>query len=168
MFILFLRRSFAYLTDSMLVLIFIRPAAWAEHAFGDLDALTYVALQFFATAITTAYIVGFHARWGCTLGKRFFGLRVTAVDGTIPPPLRNAFLRWLPILILGHLLPVVGAFALPNWSEDIYSRGRWHANAWQTVAALWLMADFVAALLTRGRRSLHDMLAGTTVTEKPN
>ncbi|MEY2483578.1 MAG: hypothetical protein QOK24_2106, partial [Verrucomicrobiota bacterium] len=37
MLLLFLRRSVAYLTDSLLILIFIRPAQLTQHFVGELD-----------------------------------------------------------------------------------------------------------------------------------
>jgi uncharacterized RDD family membrane protein YckC len=163
----FFRRSFAYLTDSFLVLIFVRPVTFAQHLFGDLSDVSYLALQLLATVITAVYIVGFHARWGWTIGKLVVGLRVATLDGIMPPPLKNAFIRWLPMLVAGNLPWVISVLAPPSWSYDIYSHGKWHANAWQTIALLWVLADIVGALLSRSRRSLHDMLAHTVVTERP-
>jgi uncharacterized RDD family membrane protein YckC len=163
----FLRRSVAYLIDSMLMLIFVRPAPLVGAVVGELSPAAYFWLELLAVLIVAVYIVGSHARWGYTLGKLMLGLRVATVDGVTPPPLKNAFLRWLPLLILGNLPMLVGHFAPPNWSQDVFSQGRWHANVWQLVVLGWLLADVVAALLTHARRSLHDFVAHTVVTRAP-
>ena len=167
MLLLFLRRSVAYLIDAVLIFIFIRPAELTQHFVDELSPLTWFALQLVAISIGAFYVVGSHARWGCTLGKRMCGLRVATLAGTIPPPLKNAFLRVVPVLVIGNLDLVVGTFGLPSWRADIFSHGRWHANLWQTMAALWLCLDLFAALFTGARRSLHDMIASTVVTERP-
>ena len=149
------------------MLIFVRPATYAQRFLGELSELSYFAFQLLAVVVTAVYIVGSHSRWGCTLGKRVFRLYVVTLDGTMPPPLMNAFVRWLPMLVVGNLPLIASVFAPPSWTYDIFSRGKWHFNVWQTLALLWVLADIVAALLTDSRRSLHDLLAHTVVTPRP-
>jgi hypothetical protein len=96
------------------------------------------------------------------------GLRVATSAGSIPPPLKNAFLRAVPVLVIGNLDLIVATFGPPSWRDYIFSRGRWHANIWQAMALVWVCADIFAALLTGARGSLHDMIASTVVTPRPN
>jgi uncharacterized RDD family membrane protein YckC len=166
MLLLFLRRSVAYLTDSLLILIFIRPAQLTQRFVGELHPLTWFGLQLVAIVITAFYVVGSHARWGCTLGKAMCGLRVAALDVSIPPALKNAFFRAVPVVVIGNLDLIVATFGPDSWRADLFSRGRWHANLWQMFALLWICLDIGAALLTGARRSLHDMIGSTLVTRK--
>jgi uncharacterized RDD family membrane protein YckC len=163
---LFLRRSAAYLTDSLLLLFVVRPAEFTQRVVGELGQLEWFALQLVAIGIIAFYIVGSHARWGCTLGKLMCGLRVATVDGHIPPPFTNALLRAVPMLVFGNLDLAIGTFAPASWRADIFSRGQWHMNIWQMMALLWLCADITAALFTGARRSLHDMIGSTIVMRK--
>jgi len=80
----------------------------------------------------------------------------------------NAFLRAVPVLVVGNLNLVVSTFAPESWTADIFSRGRWHANIWQVIGLLWICLDIMGALLTGARRSLHDMLGSTLVMPRPN
>ena len=154
--------------DSLLLLTVVRPAQLTQRFVGELSPFAWFGLQLVAIGITMLYVVGCHARWGCTLGKVMCGLRVAALDGSIPPPLKNAFLRFVPVLILGNLDLLIATFGAPSWSFDIFSREQWHINIWQTIALVWVCLDTFAALLTGARRSLHDIIGGTVVTRKPN
>lgn len=102
-------------TDSFLMLIFVRPAVFTQRIVGQLARIEWLALQLVAISIIALYGVGCHARWGCTLGKSIFGLLVATADGSIPPPLKNAFLRAFPILVIGNLDLAVGTFAPESW-----------------------------------------------------
>src|SRR5947209_5727743 len=108
-------RATAYLIDSFLLLILVRPAQLTQYFVGELSLLVWFGLQLVAIAIKTFYVVGCHARWGCTLGKLMCGLRVAALNGSIPPPLKNAFLRFAPALVLGNLDLVVATFGPASW-----------------------------------------------------
>jgi uncharacterized RDD family membrane protein YckC len=163
---MFLRRSIAYLIDCFLVFLFVRPAEFTERLVGDLSPLARFGLQLFAICICWFYIVGSHARWGCTLGKLLCGLQVASLDGSIPPPLKNAFLRAVPIMIVGNLDLVIAMFAPRSWRADIFSYGRWHGNVWKTLALLWVACDIFVALVTGAYRSLHDIIGGTLVTKE--
>ena len=50
------------------------------------------------------------------------------------------------MLVVGNLAFVASVFAPPEWSDDLYSRGRWHFDGWQTIALVSVLADIVAAL----------------------
>lgn len=172
MLLLFLRRSIAYLMDCLLVRFFVRPTAAfiliviTHRIVGELGRLGEFSLLVVTIGIGWWYVIGSHAGWGCTLGKAMCGLHVAALDGSIPPPLRNAFLRAVPMLIIGNLDLVVSMFGPESWRADIFSREGWHANIWQILILLWVCLDIAGALLTGGRRSLHDMIGRTFVTRE--
>jgi len=159
-------RATAYLIDSLLLLILVRPAQITQRFVGDLSPLTWFGLQLVAIAITTLYVVGCHARWGCTLGKLMCGLRVASLNGSIPPALKNAFLRFAPVMVLGNLDLVFATFAPASWRTDLFSREEWHINLWQTAALAWVCLDTLAALFTGARRSIHDFIGCTQVVRK--
>jgi RDD family len=164
MFTFFLRRCIAYLIDSVLVFVFVRPELLARAFTGELSSTFYFALEVVAVLLTGMYVVGSHALWGCTVGKAIVGLRVATAEEVSPPPLYNAFLRWIPLLVVGNL-PLVAAFiAPPTWSQDLFAEGRWRINLWRLLALAWVLADIAGALSTRGRRSLHDLIGETVVT----
>ena len=172
MLLLFLRRSIAYLMDCLLVRFFVRPTAAfiliviTHRIVGELGRLGEFSLLVVTIGIGWWYVIGSHAGWGCTLGKAMCGLHVAALDGSIPPPLRNAFLRAVPMLIIGNLDLVVSMFGPESWRADIFSREGWHANIWQILILLGVCLDIAGALLTGGRRSLHDMIGRTFVTRE--
>ncbi len=160
---MFLRRSIAYLIDCSLVFLLVRPAEFTERLVGDLSPLARFGLQLLAPCICWFYIVGSHARWGCTFGKFMCGLQVASLDGSIPPPLKNAFLRAVPLIIVGSLDLVIAMFAPRSWRADIFSSWGWHGNIWITLALLWVACDIFVALVTGAYRSLHDIIGGTLV-----
>ena len=156
-------RATAYVIDSFLLLLVVRPAQLTRYFLGDLNPPAWFGLQLVAITINTFYVVGCHARWGCTLGKLMCGLRVAMLNGSIPPPVKNAFLRFAPILVLGNLDLLVATFGPVSWRTNVLPR----ITIWELIALIWLFLDTLVALFTEARRSLHDLIGGTMVTRRP-
>ena len=150
----FARRALAYLIDALLVSFFIRPETFVRTWFGSLSTAWVMVLDFAALLLTSAYLVGSHWRWGRTLGKRIVGLRVATLAGFSPPEFRPAFVRYAPLFLLSVTLFFSSWFARSYWFIAVSS------------ALIWLMADAIVALRTEGYRSLHDVIAGTVVTDE--
>src|SRR5258707_12389037 len=93
MFKQFIRRAGAFLIDSVILRVLIRPERVVSGWGGGLLAILLGAI----------YFVGCHGRWGRTPGKRMLGLRVATIQGFSPPPFRPPLIRFLPILIIGNL-----------------------------------------------------------------
>ncbi|WP_436775458.1 RDD family protein [Yinghuangia sp. YIM S09857] len=69
-------------------------------------------------------------RWGRSLGKRVFGLRVADVGTHAPPTFRQSLMRWLVFVVPGLLL--VGVFGLVRGAMDAPVRRMWHDQAART------------------------------------
>lgn len=69
-------------------------------------------------------------RWGRSLGKRLFGLRVADVGTHGPPTFRQALVRWLVFVVPGLLL--VGVVGLVRGALDAPVRRMWHDQAART------------------------------------
>jgi uncharacterized RDD family membrane protein YckC len=110
-------------------------------------------------AIGFAYWVFTPARWGGTLAKLVFGLRIEGPDG-VRLSLACALVRASPELALllafsiGTKLPL----AAPHARDVLLA-------ATMISTQLWLVANALT-LLFSGRRSLADVLAGTLVKER--
>jgi uncharacterized RDD family membrane protein YckC len=78
-------------------------------------------------------------RDGQTFGKRCFGIRIAKPDGSVPPLSDSFVKRWLWVFGAGALVPFVGP--------------------------LVPLADLVMLFLSKDRRALHDVLAGTVVVK---
>jgi uncharacterized RDD family membrane protein YckC len=128
------------------------------------------------------YYVVAHRRWGRTLGKKLFGLRVQRQRralgaGTLA--LRFVVQFWGPILAIlminlqlgaatdldtvkQRLTGVVGVDHIPIVDESLQALLRTVLVPNLLLAIPWL-AGFVVALFDEKRRTLHDRAAGTTV-----
>ncbi|MEU8134135.1 RDD family protein [Streptodolium elevatio] len=69
-------------------------------------------------------------RWGRSLGKRVFGLRVADVGTHAPPTFRQSTVRWLVFVVPGLLL--VGVVGLVRGALDAPARRMWHDQAART------------------------------------
>lgn len=159
----FIRRTIAYLIDNVFVRLVLSPEIVLAAFFGVLSDVWYTVAASFGLFLTAVYIVGCHSRWGCTIGKKVVGLRVATTSGISPPPFGPAFVRFVPLLVIG--LISLAADHLSFLSALLIDSGRWQLSLWQLFALAWIVADVVVALSTAGTRSLHDLLARTVVTD---
>ena len=162
----FTRRGTAYLIDRILIFLIIRPHLFLVFWPGDIEVSVYIALDILTVLLGSAYFIGCHWRWGRTLGKRIMGLRVATLLGISPPPLRHAFLRFLPYLFLNSLAILLAWVHFNMWMSDFLSVGSETLSLFEMMAIGWLLLDTISVAATKGFRSLHDKLADTVVTNE--
>ena len=121
------------------------------------------------------YNVALHARWGQTLGKRAYGIKVVTVAGN-PIGWRHALLRHSVDLLTAVFMAVAWMEALFAVSQDAFEAAGFLDRmgllkaarpAWEywpvAVHNTWVGAELVVLLLNEKKRALHDYLAGTVV-----
>ena len=124
------------------------------------------------------YSVYLVKRFGGTPGKLILGLRIVKKDG-LPVGYREAFLRFLPELLLGEAAFVALILSTLRISDSEYlslafaprsKRLAELAPGWYSpVHALqmaWVWSEFIVLLTNEKRRALQDYLAGTMVIVK--
>lgn len=114
-------------------------------------------------------------RYGGTPGKLLLNLRIVRTDGSAVG-YKEAFLRHLPLLILGSLVSFSVVMASMNITDAEYFRLGWKerhlrltelAPEWYgpvvVIQNIWVWSEFVVMMTNRKRRALHDFIAGTVV-----
>ncbi len=155
-----LLRSAAYLADILILFAVLFPLGWAVVlAVGFSPASGIQVWQ--ATLINFSipawlYFTLSDSLWGGkTLGKRLLRLKVARTSGQ-PLSVPRAFLR-TSVKLLPWELAHIGGFALQA------------APAWQWAAIglsnLLVVVYLAAAIATRGRRSVHDWVVRTEVSD---
>jgi len=121
-----------------------------------LYVLSYLLTRFIpspwvAPALGFVYFVGLWAWRGQTLGKMLIKARIVRADGRRIGIL-NAFVRYV-----FYLVPTFGPLLV------LASRIDWVARNYALVTILACAVGFAVVGLTRRRRGLHDLVAGTCV-----
>lgn len=106
---------------------------------------------------TIVYEIWLNGKWGMTLGKRAFGMKVVRVDGG-RVGYGRAILRW----VAAALLPLVGFTLLASVLATILT-GVLRVAGIILLAVLVLMGYIVAGFRS-DKRALHDLIAGSRVT----
>lgn len=126
-----------------------------------------------------AYNVYCHARWGQTLGKRVYGIKVVTLAGDP--------IRWRHALLRHSVDLVVAALSCAAWMAALFAvskvpfgsagfQERMHLvkeaqPAWsnwpQTVEYVWVASEMLVLLCNEKKRAIHDYLAGTVVMVLP-
>ncbi len=127
------------------------------------------------------YSVYLVKRFGGTPGKLIVGIQIRKTTGE-PVGYREAFLRYLPGLLLGTLLSIAAIvsasrmsdleFQALSWSEQL-ARMDALSPFWYTpvhyLQNAWTWSELIVLLTNRKRRALHDFIAGTVVVRvSPN
>jgi uncharacterized RDD family membrane protein YckC len=148
-----LRRIGAGLLDGVLLLV---VGIFAAKSFGyGLADLTqpHPLVQLALGVPAMLYQVLMHWKYGATLGKLAFGIRVVDVATEGPIRLSQSLLRDI-VPIVATLLPV------PGWylSGSLYHGLKAAADS---ANGLWGFAEIFTALFSAKRRAVHDFLADT-------
>ena len=159
---LFGRRVGAYVLDIALLFVVLGPTGWlVQRALGLVPSTGFqiwlTLLVNFSVPTWGYFAVADTSRSGATLGKRWLGLRASRLDG--------GRISWIQALCrtAAKLLPWelvhVSVFALETREGElsiVQSVGLVVANA-------LMLGYLTCAALTRGRRGIHDLVAGTEV-----
>lgn len=157
------RRVAAYLVDILILFVVLAPAGFLiQWLLGVPMAQTGPGIERtilwnFSLPAWLYFILSDTSRAGATLGKRLFKLQVRTLDNG-----RVSFWRALgrtAVKLLPWELVHISAFAL---SKDLLQLSPVQMGG-LVVANLLILVYLGVALVTKGRRSVHDFVAGTVV-----
>jgi len=125
--------------------------------------------------IAQAYTIYFHYKFGATIGKMAFRIKVTLLNGD-KIGIRQALLRSSVDVAFVVLMLVAEAIAFSEADPDIYSNLDWMKRteymmlffpAWYGLIKLasqfWYWGEFIVLLFNKKKRAIHDFIAGTVV-----
>ena len=156
------RRVGAYILDITVLFAMLGPSGWLiQRLIGwaptNGPEIWWTLLLNFSVPTWLYFTIADGSPSGATLGKRWLRLRVSRQDGGRPAPMQ-ALGRTAARLLPWELVHV-SAFALEKRPGDfsiVQGTGLAFANA-------LMLAYLACAAWTHGRRSIHDVLAGTVV-----
>jgi uncharacterized RDD family membrane protein YckC len=156
------RRVGAYLLDILVLFLALGPTGWLiQQRLGWAPAtgpqIWWTLLLNFSVPTWLYFTIADASRGGATFGKRWLRLRVAGQDGGRLTPIR-AVCRTAARLLPWELVHI-SAFALETQPGDfsiVQSTGL-------VVANVLVLAYVACAVLTQGRRSIHDAVAGSAV-----
>ena len=157
--------------DCIIFAPLIALTAWATSAYRLFDLYYFIP----GTLIGLFYSVYLVHRFGGTPGKLIMGIRIRKLDGE-PVGYREAFLRYLPDLILAALTSIALFSPLLHTTDAEYhslsftqlnQRMTELAPSWykpvQWTQSAWVWGELIVLLTNKKRRALHDFIAGTVV-----
>jgi uncharacterized RDD family membrane protein YckC len=147
-------RFLAGVVDSVLISTVV--SVWTAST-GNLFTETYTVAPW-VWAIYFAYYLVLEGFWGASIGKRLFGLRVTAMNGTSagwPGIFLRVCIYYLPSLLV-TVLPMI--HLLPNVSPSDPVRS--------LLGIVLVVAMFSTARLHNGWAGFHDLISRTRVTSR--
>jgi uncharacterized RDD family membrane protein YckC len=159
---LFARRAAAYVLDIAVLFLVLGPTGWlVQRALGIAPSTGFqiwlTLLLNFSLPTWVYFTVADASQAGATLGKRWLRLRASRQDGRRIGVLR-ALCRTAAKLLPWELVHV-SVFALAQYPGDFSTA----QSVGLTVANALLLAYLTTAAVTHGRRSIHDLVAGTVV-----
>lgn len=158
-----LRRCLAYTVDVVLVWVVLAPLGFAASALLGLPIpstgpeIARVILWNFSLPVWAYFTLADASASGATMGKRWCGVRVRRADGARVGVARAAG-RTLVKLVPWEVVHVA-MFAL---ATDLSTFGTAQLIGLNLANAL-IVVYLGVAVATRGRRSVHDVVAGTVV-----
>jgi uncharacterized RDD family membrane protein YckC len=158
----FWRRFWAGWLDGLLLTLFGRAAYFLTGG-SDLEGYSALGLTVSLRIVGILYVVGGHALFGQTLGKRACRVLVLDLDGQVPGWRRAALRDAFPILLA--IAATIGEYqqlVVHGWSWHEAESASEYSLAGVAPAA-WFVLELVTMLSNRRRRALHDYIAGTVV-----
>ena len=160
----FWRRAGAYVVDVVLLFALLAPIGWVVTQ-SLLGAMPTTGRQIWLTLLVNFslpawvyFTVSDASARGATFGKRWLGVRVARNDGGRPGVMQS--LGRTAMKLLPWELVHGSAFAL---SSDLAAFSTTQAIG-LTVANALAIVYLICAIVTRGRRSVHDFVVGTEVS----
>jgi len=138
-----------------------------------------IVLGFFTTYAYTVYEIVGHAKWGQTIGKYVFGIKVVSLSGT-SIGWKESILRSSITLVLCTMNLVTSTISLVRMPEAEYGlavnqglmeftrvltqyRPELFGKVEDVLSQAWGFVDVLCVLTNGKKRSLHDFIAGTMV-----
>lgn len=159
---IFFRRTLAYVADCVLLFFVLAPLGFGLQQLFDVTpssshAIYATLLLNFSVPVWVYFVWGDQSAHGATLGKRLLALRTETATrerigvGRALGRTGVKMIPWEATHISAFLLaPTPGEFGAASWSALSLA----YALAFVYVGVAWF---------TEGRRSVHDLLAGTSV-----
>jgi uncharacterized RDD family membrane protein YckC len=119
------------------------------------------------------YQVGFHARFGATVGKMILRIRVVRTDFSaidLNVALRRSFVdavfRLGLAIVSVQVLRSLGPVPVDSLMELVKAlQANKSYAALSNMESLWTLSEVATCLFNRQRRALHDLIAGTLVVK---
>ena len=155
--------------------VFLAPVTIGVLFFNSLHLYNYYYTFVVTQLIIAAYCIYLPVRYGATPGKRAMGLTILTIDGSAIA-YREAFLKYLPMLVIGLF-----AFVIQAWTIGLADEAKYNSLSWmeqskylQSVSQfpLWIemvviyvyyIATLLMVIIDKRNRSVSDRLAGTVV-----
>lgn len=164
---------------SLVDLLILVPIVLGLHFFYGLGVWAAYLLAALTCFLYPLYHIYFNAKYGGTLGKLFFGIRVTRPNGD-KIVFQQALLRSSVDLFFAVMLLVVEIFSISQMLGDasvassmaertyILSSGEWPDlyNSVDDIENIWVWSELLVMLMNKYRQALHDFIAGTVVINK--
>ena len=181
-----IKRAIPASTDSPLI-----ASAWARLGSLILDSLLMIplallllflgskslTLAFVAMpvlfALSIAYQIYFHNRFGATLGKMAFKIKVVHQDYSkinLTTALKRSSVEaalqlCLMALTLRTLTSMEGNYSFSGITEFSKSFNIGLYNTVKNLQTVWVFSEYITCLFNKRRRAIHDFIAGTLVVK---
>jgi uncharacterized RDD family membrane protein YckC len=117
-----------------------------------------IVLGIIFSAITPAYPIYMHGRFGQTFGKFIAGVRVIDINGGRVSYKQAAVRDFVPLLLAPIPMWYISHFYITG---DLPSAALFKAA--YALALLWVVLELLTMLLNDRRRAIHDFIANTVV-----
>ncbi len=155
------RRFFAGILDALVMLPIVVLEFWIVNEDRPLSLVTlWVGTSYLYFHI---YSVWMHARFGQTLGKMATRVKVLDKTESKVPGVKRALVREsvylaLSVLFAGCTISLIQEKGIEGYDEFSFS-----LVVVTLLGGGWVLCDTIGALVSRKRRALHDLMAGTVV-----
>jgi len=170
----FWKRFFAGFVD---LLIFV-PFMFLFHFIDGISITAAMVGAVCSGLFYSVYSIGFHYKFGATIGKMAAGIKVTRPNGDAIA-LKHAILRssfdlifavatiYTQLIVLSQVDPAI--YLTASWTEQgqhmLQFFPAWH-DILNAVTFAWVLSEFVVLLFNERKRALHDFIAGTVVVHQ--
>jgi uncharacterized RDD family membrane protein YckC len=170
----FRKRFFAGFVD---MLVFV-PVMFLFHFIDGISIEAAMIGAVLSGLMYSGYSIGFHYKFGATVGKMAAGIKVTKPNGD-GIGLQHAVLRsafdlvfavatiYIQLVALSQVDPAIylNAGLLEQGQHMIQFYPAWH-DMLNLVTFVWVLSEFVVLLFNERKRALHDFIAGTVVVQQ--
>ena len=156
------------------------PLVLLSEKYGIQSSLNFILTSYLTPILFWAYMIFFHYKYGATIGKMVFKIKITLPDGS-KIKLREAILRSSVdlVFLLFTFLALSIAFLDTELdfvfllNEDIITRHNYlelHYPSWyvfvDVCSNIWIWSELLVLLFNDRKRAIHDYIAGTVVIKK--
>jgi uncharacterized RDD family membrane protein YckC len=170
----FWKRFFAGFVDMLVFL----PFMFLFHFMDGISIAAAMICAVLSGLLYSVYSIGFHYKFGATLGKMAAGIKVTRPNGE-DIGLKHAFLRssfdlifavasiYTQLIVISQVDPAI--YLIAGWMEQAQYSAQFYPSWFELLniaTCVWVLSEFVVLLFNKRKRALHDFIAGTVVVHK--